>query len=226
MLAMRPGCQTTSKREGRFNSHCRLSLPFSGRESAYLPNFPTTKAGFEALVGDYSGLPRCYLPGDYLRDANGFHVVKTVWAEFMSTDPSREVRWAENLSDEQAYPHGIIALVDFLSPDIERTLHFYGSLGRVRSVRQHLAWHPSNLLLRFATRSDVWADKAWQAGLACVRDHDLRCEIEIFSSQVPDLKVVANFLSRYPVHSSRNGLADRPIRCWPSGLQARYKSAR
>jgi predicted TIM-barrel fold metal-dependent hydrolase len=36
------------------------------------------------------------------------------------------------------------------------------------------------------------ADKAWQAGLAGLRNHDLLCEIEIFSSQLPDLKVVAN----------------------------------
>jgi len=156
------------------------------------PIFQQRSPGLEALVGDYSALPRCYLPDDYLRDANGFHVVKIVWAEFMSTDPSREVRWAENLSDEQAYPQGIIALIDFLSPDIERTLHFYDSLGHVRAVRQHLAWHPNNPLLRFATRSNILADKAWQAGLACLRDHDLRCEIEIFSSQLPELKVVAN----------------------------------
>jgi predicted TIM-barrel fold metal-dependent hydrolase len=110
----------------------------------------------------------------------------------MSTDPEREVRWAENLSDEQGYPHGIIALVDFLSSDIERTLCSYDSLRHVRAVRQHLAWHPNNPLMRFATRADILADKAWQGGLASLLGHDLRCEIEIFSSQLPDLKVVAN----------------------------------
>ena len=82
--------------------------------------------------------------------------------------------------------------VDRIGGERPVTLHFYGSLGHVRAVRQHLAWPPNNLLLRFATRSDVWADKAWQAGLACVRDHDLRCEIEIFSSQLPELKVLSN----------------------------------
>jgi len=156
------------------------------------PVFQQRSLGFEALVGDYSALPRCYLPDDYLRDANEFHVVKTVWAEFMSTDASCEVRWAENLSDEKGYPHGIIALVDFLSPDVARILNSYASLGHVRAVRQHLAWHPSNSLMCVAPRSDVLADKAWQAGLACLRNHDLLCEIEIFSSQLPGLKVVAN----------------------------------
>ncbi len=94
------------------------------------PIFQQRSPGLEALVGDYSALPRCYLPDDYLRDANGFHVVKIVWAEFMSTDPSREVRWAENLSDEQAYPQGIIALVDFLSPDIENSPFLWLSRAR------------------------------------------------------------------------------------------------
>jgi len=44
----------------------------------------------------------------------------------------------------------------------------------------------------FATRPDVLGDKAWQAGLARLRNYDLRCEVEIFSSQLPELKVVEN----------------------------------
>ena len=62
------------------------------------PIFQRRSPGFEALVGDYSALPRRYLPEHYLKDASGFNVVKTVWAEFMSDDPVREVQWAENLS--------------------------------------------------------------------------------------------------------------------------------
>jgi predicted TIM-barrel fold metal-dependent hydrolase len=181
------------------------------------PVFQQRSPGFEALVGDYTALPRCYLPAEYLRDANGFHVVKTVWAEFMSTDPNREVRWAETLSDEPGHPHGIIALVDFLSPAVERVLDSYASVRHVRAVRQHLAWHPSNPLMCFATRPDILADKAWQAGLARLRNYNLRCEVEIFSSQLPDLKVVANAypdiqfvlpVMGWPIDLSRAGYRD------------------
>jgi hypothetical protein len=48
--------------------------------------FPRS-AGFEALVGDYSALPRRYLPEDYRADAGGLHIGQTVWAEFMSDTP-------------------------------------------------------------------------------------------------------------------------------------------
>ena len=46
--------------------------------------------GFEALVGDYSRLPRVYLAEDYARDAEGLNVVQTVWAEFICDDPAGE----------------------------------------------------------------------------------------------------------------------------------------
>ena len=42
------------------------------------PVFMQRSAGFEALVGDYSALPRAYLPEDYARDVNGLGVVETV----------------------------------------------------------------------------------------------------------------------------------------------------
>jgi predicted TIM-barrel fold metal-dependent hydrolase len=71
------------------------------------PIFQERSASFEALVGDYSALPRHYLPEDYLKEAGGFNVVKTVWAEFMSDDPVAEVRWAQDLAIKDGHPHGI-----------------------------------------------------------------------------------------------------------------------
>jgi hypothetical protein len=53
------------------------------------PVFMQRSAGFEALIGDYSALPRVYLPEDYARDVNGLGVVKTVWRSSFPT-----IRWA------------------------------------------------------------------------------------------------------------------------------------
>jgi hypothetical protein len=78
--------------------------------------FKQRSASFEALVGDYSRLPRRYLPEDYLKEVSGLNVVKTIWAEFMSDDPIGEVRWALALSNEHGYPQGMIAQADFLTP--------------------------------------------------------------------------------------------------------------
>ena len=54
------------------------------------PIFQQRSAALESLVGDYSTLPRRYLPEDYLKEAGRFKVVKTIWAEFMSDDPVGE----------------------------------------------------------------------------------------------------------------------------------------
>jgi predicted TIM-barrel fold metal-dependent hydrolase len=155
------------------------------------PVFLQRSAGFEALVGDYSTLPRVYLPNDYARDVSGFDVVKTVWAEFLSDDPAGEVRWVQELARATGRPQGMIAMVDFLSPELERTLDAYTAVGQVRAVRQHLGWHPTNPLLRYASRPDLLSDQTWRNGLALLRDRGLCCEVECFAPQLPDVATVA-----------------------------------
>ena len=155
------------------------------------PVFLQRSAGFEALVGDYGALPRVYLPEDYARDVNGLGVVKTVWAEFISEDPMGEVRWAQELAHTTGRPQGMIGLVDFSSPEIERTLDLYASIEPIRAVRQHLGWHPTNPLLRYGPRPDLLSNTVWRNGLALLRGRNLRCEIEIFGSQLPEFTSVA-----------------------------------
>jgi predicted TIM-barrel fold metal-dependent hydrolase len=155
------------------------------------PIFRQCSAAFEALVGDYSALPRRYLPADYLADAAGLHVEGTISADFMSSTPLEELRWAQSLANAGGHPTGMIACVDFRAPDIEHTIEVYRALGRVRAVRQHLAWHPTNDLLRFAQAPDLMDDVAWRRGLASLRNHDLVCEIEIFATQLAGLTSVA-----------------------------------
>jgi predicted TIM-barrel fold metal-dependent hydrolase len=153
--------------------------------------FVERSAGFESLVGDSSALPRVYLPEDYLRDVSGLNVVKTVWAEFLSDDPAGEVRWADELAQATGRPDGMIALVAVQAPELERTLDRYASVDRVRCVRQHLGWHPTNALLRYAPRPDLLADGTWQSGLRVLRNRDLACELEIFAPQLPDFASAA-----------------------------------
>ncbi len=163
---------------------------FDARRFRY-PVFDQRSAGFEALVGDYSALPRVYLPEDYERDTSGWNVVQTMWAEFISDDPLSEVRWADDLARTNGRPSGIIARVDFLSPDLDRTLDTYAAMQHVRCVRQHLGWHPTNPLLRSAARADILSDDAWRRALATLRRRNLACELEIFASQLPDFAAVA-----------------------------------
>jgi predicted TIM-barrel fold metal-dependent hydrolase len=155
------------------------------------PVFETRSAGIEMLVGDYSSLPRVYVPEDYARDSDGLNVVHTVWAEFVSDDPVEEVRWANQLAEATGRPKGIIASVDFLDPTLNRVLEEHTSMGHVRCVRQHLGWHPKNPALRFAARPDLLSDYAWRDRVAALRGRGLVCELEVFGSQLWDLVPVA-----------------------------------
>jgi predicted TIM-barrel fold metal-dependent hydrolase len=186
------------------------------------PIFPERSAGFEALVGDYSALPRRYLPADYLADAAGLHIDGTVCAEFMSSTPFEELRWAQSLADASGHPSGTIACVDFRDPDVEHTIEAYRALGRVRAVRQHLAWHPTSDLLRFAQAPDLLDDVDWRRGLASLRIHDLACEIEIFATQLADLtRVARNFPDlRFilPMMGWPIDLMEQGFRAWRSDM--------
>jgi predicted TIM-barrel fold metal-dependent hydrolase len=155
------------------------------------PVFEKRSKVLEAFIGDYRALPRRYRPVDYLKDTQGFNIGKTVFAEFMSNSPVEEARWAQDLATRGGHPSGVIASADFASPEIERLLDEYGSMGRVRAVRQHLAWHPTNSLLRFAPRPDLLSDATWRKGVALLRKHGLRCEVEVFAHQLPDVAALA-----------------------------------
>jgi predicted TIM-barrel fold metal-dependent hydrolase len=155
------------------------------------PIFPERSAGFESLVGDYSALPRRYLPEDYRAQACGLNIGQTVWAEFMSDTPLAELRWAQSLRTATGFPNGMITTVHFQAPDAERKIETYLAVGDVHAVRQHLAWHPVNELLRFAPAADLMGDTGWRRGLSVLRQYEVACEIEIFATQLADFTSVA-----------------------------------
>jgi predicted TIM-barrel fold metal-dependent hydrolase len=157
--------------------------------------FAEPSAGFTALVGDYAALPRAYRPEDYARDVAGLTVAGSVWAEFISSNPLEEVRWAAALTREAGRPSSLIALVDFADPAVDRLLDAYQATGPVRCVRQHMGWHPSNPALRFTPRPGMITDPVWRRGLASLRGRGLVCEIEVFGSQ---LREFASLAAAYP----------------------------
>jgi predicted TIM-barrel fold metal-dependent hydrolase len=142
---------------------------------------------FEALVGDYSALPRTYLLDDYLRDSGARRVEGIVWHEFLSEDPVREARWGQARADASPIPQAIVALTDFRDPALAERLDTYRALPNVTAVREHLGWDPANALRRLASRPDLLTDPAWRAGLSCVHGWDVACGLEVFAHQLPEM---------------------------------------
>jgi predicted TIM-barrel fold metal-dependent hydrolase len=142
---------------------------------------------FQALIGDYSTLPRRYLFEDYLADQHGTEVAGIVWHEFLSTDPIREVHWAQKMAATLPVPMAIVGLASFLAPDLEATLDAYSQCRNVTSVREHLGWDDENPMRRFAKRPDLLRDARWREGLKLLGRYNLKCSLELFSPQLPDL---------------------------------------
>jgi predicted TIM-barrel fold metal-dependent hydrolase len=153
--------------------------------SLVYPHFQKIDPGFVEIVGDYSNLPRTYVVEDYLKDTEGFPIVKTVMAEFVSQDPLKEVRWAQQLADRYGHPHGIIALACPLDPRFESLLIEYKKIPNVRAIREHMLWHPDNPLKRFAKRPDLLLDPQWRAQFAKIEQYGYSWEFEIYSHQIP-----------------------------------------
>jgi predicted TIM-barrel fold metal-dependent hydrolase len=146
-----------------------------------------TDETFQALIGDYSNLPRQYLLDQYLADEPHLEVAAVVWHEFLSTDPEREVLWAQRMAERLPMPMSIVGLVDFLAPDLDRRLEKYAQCANTAAVREHLGWDQDNPLRRFAKRPDLLTDTLWLQGLRRLARYKLKCSLEVFSSQLPDL---------------------------------------
>ena len=145
---------------------------------------------FRALVGDYSSLPRSYGFEDYLADASDVEVEGLVWNEFLSTDPVKEVQWAQSMAERIPVPTALVGLVDLLAPDLEKTLDLYARCSNVAAVRQHLGWDETNPLRRFAPRGDLLRDPRLLQGLKSLAKYEFKCSLEMFAPQLADLRPV------------------------------------
>jgi predicted TIM-barrel fold metal-dependent hydrolase len=179
---------------------------------------------FRALVGDYSSLPRKYSFADYVEDAPDVDIEGLVWHEFLSTDPVKEVLWAQQLAQTLPVPVALVGLVDFLSPDLEKTMEIYARCPNVAGVREHLGWDEGNPLRRFAKRPDLLTDPAWLRGLDILNRYRFRCSLEVFAPQLDQLLGVVR---RYPGIRFAIAVMGWPLdtdapgfSCWRRSLEA------
>jgi predicted TIM-barrel fold metal-dependent hydrolase len=142
---------------------------------------------FEALVGDYTALPARFLLTDYLQATASRQVEAVIWHEFISNDPVREVQWAASMAAASPVPMALVGLVDFADADLSHRLEVYGSIPGLTAIRQHLGWDESNPLRRMAPRGDFMTDPAWLKGLDRIGGTGLRCGLEAFGPQLPQV---------------------------------------
>src|SRR4051812_45930383 len=74
-----------------------------------------------AVIGPYQPIRRTYLVDEYLRDADGSGLVKSVHvqADLSDEDPVTETRWLQAIADEAQFPTAIVAYADLTDPHLD-----------------------------------------------------------------------------------------------------------
>ena len=99
------------------------------------------------IFGEYAAIVRDYPVEEYLGDARGCGVTKSVyvqanWAPERALDESR---WVQAQADRTGYPHAIVAYADLAAADVEHALEQQAGIRKVRGIRQQLHWHVNPL---------------------------------------------------------------------------------
>lgn len=105
-------------------------------EKNYLP-WLRDEPPIKFRYGDYSALKRNYLPPDYLRDAEDFDVVGTVFVEteWDPKDPLGEVAWVGDLRQREKLPSVMVAQAWLDREDAAAVLAAHGRTPFVRGIR-------------------------------------------------------------------------------------------
>jgi len=175
--------------------------------------------------GDYAGIRRSYLPADYLSDAEGFDVAKTVYveAEWDPDDPLGEVAWVRSLMAEHGYPHAVVAQAWLDRDDVEEVLAAHAESGVVRSVRHkptvaHHQHQPAP-----GPRGSM-SDERWRRGYALLERHGLSFDLQVAWYHLPEAARLAAEFPATTLVVNHTGLPpgrdDAAVEAWRAALDA------
>jgi len=130
--------------------------------------------------GDYSSIRRDYMPADYLADAAGFDVVKTIYveAEWDPNDPCGEVDWVKQIMDTHGYPNAVVAQAWLDADNVEDVIAAHAAAGVVRSVRHKPTVTQSPHVPGGFARGSM-SDERWRAGFAQLAPHGLHFDLQV-----------------------------------------------
>jgi predicted TIM-barrel fold metal-dependent hydrolase len=125
--------------------------------------------------GDYSALRRPYLPADYLADARGHEVAKTVYVEteWDPRDPLGETAWVGRLRRETGLPTVMVAQAWLDRGDAAHVLERQAAFAFVRGIRHK----PPPGAMR---------DARWRAGYALLGRFGLRFDLQTAWTELAD----------------------------------------
>ena len=138
-------------------------------------------------------LQRNYLVEDLLSDADGLPLVASVHVEAAhdASDPVRETRWLQSLSDKSGFPSAIVAAAVLQAPDIADVLDAHLEYPALRGIRHML---DRNLVSGAREETVLMRDDAWRRGLALLAPRGLLFDLQVLPSQLGEAaRLAADF---------------------------------
>ena len=142
-------------------------------------------------AGELTPICRSYRLDDFLADAAGLELVKSVHlqAEIDRRDPVAETAWLQAVADapgSRGFPHGIVAFADLADPGVEATLERHCGHANVRGIRYLLNYEAGEPLYCATERGDWLRDPRWRQGYALLANYGLSFDLQIFWQQMED----------------------------------------
>lgn len=178
-----------------------------------------------AMAGDCTPIAKTYALDDFLDDAKGQALVKSVHVEagFDPAAPLLETKWLQEIADARGFPHAIVAKAELHKPDVERLLAEHRQFPNVRGIRHMVSWH-SDPTKTFIDRPDLLTDEQWLKGFALLKKYDLSFDLQVYPWQMADAVRLAQ---RHPdiaiivVHTGMPIERDADtLEQWRSGMRA------
>jgi predicted TIM-barrel fold metal-dependent hydrolase len=135
-----------------------------------------------------------YLVSDFLRDAEGLQLSKSVHvqANFDPTRPLGETEWLDAIAREPAsrgFPHAIVAFANFGDANVAALLEAHSRFPRVRGIRQVLNRHANPVLNR--AEHDWLSVPEWRDRIGLLRRHDFSFDVQVYYPQMADVAMLA-----------------------------------
>lgn len=179
---------------------------------------------FDAHFGSSSGLPRPYLLDQYLADAEGQNIVKSVHVEanYDRQDPARETRWLQTLADKHGFPHAIVAYADLASEGVGSLLEQHCRAENMRGIRMP-TMSPAQLRDVKGDVTSQMSEPGWQSGFSLLGDFGLSYDLQ---APVPLMREAADVAASFPDIQLLLTHAGLPLDRSQAGLEAWRKGMR
>jgi predicted TIM-barrel fold metal-dependent hydrolase len=161
-------------------------------------------------AGDLTAICRNYQLGDYLDDAKGLELVRSVHiqAEIDRGDPVRETAWLQGVADDPGsggFPHAIVAYADLADSLVDAVLEQHARHPNVRGIR-YLLNYEEGLEIGNAAERDWLTDPQWRRGYSLLGKYGLSFDLQIFWQQMADAADLARSQPDIPMILNHTGM--------------------